>query len=172
MWSHHEETRELRGERDNARNNARCTQARKTTHGLDGQHQDVDRTPRGRVSQNDGGYTNQYQDSWISVRRHRSVFLSCQRQLCKALTVESYTVIYAANIHIYYYQFSITHSLIPDLKPSFSANPSHCSLSFYLFKTYYMITQTFTVTSEHIRFYFLVFLFYTFQLSFPCGRLS
>jgi len=34
----------LHGERDNARNNARCTQARKTTHGLDGQHQDVDRT--------------------------------------------------------------------------------------------------------------------------------
>ena len=33
------------GERDNARNNARCTQARKTTHGLDGQHQDVDRLP-------------------------------------------------------------------------------------------------------------------------------
>jgi len=30
--------------RDNARNNARCTQARKTTHGLDGQHQNVDRT--------------------------------------------------------------------------------------------------------------------------------
>ena len=48
-------TRELPGERNNARNNARCTQARKTTHGLDGQHQDVDRTPRGRVSQNDRG---------------------------------------------------------------------------------------------------------------------
>ena len=45
LWSHHEETRELPGERDDARNNARCTQARKTTHGLDGQHQDVDRTP-------------------------------------------------------------------------------------------------------------------------------
>ena len=43
------------GERDNARNNARCTQARKTTHGLDGQHQDVDRTRSGRVSQNDKG---------------------------------------------------------------------------------------------------------------------
>jgi len=27
-------------------------QARKTKHGLDGQHQDVDTTPRGRVSQN------------------------------------------------------------------------------------------------------------------------
>jgi len=34
------ETRELPGERDNARNNARCSKA---THGLDGQHQDVDR---------------------------------------------------------------------------------------------------------------------------------
>jgi len=43
----------LPGERDNARNNARCTQARKATHGLGGQHQDVDRTLRGRVSQND-----------------------------------------------------------------------------------------------------------------------
>jgi len=40
-------TRKLPGERDNARNNARCTQARKATHGLDGQHQDVDGTPRG-----------------------------------------------------------------------------------------------------------------------------
>ena len=38
---------------DNARNNARCTQARKATHGLDGQRQDVDRTPRGRVNQSD-----------------------------------------------------------------------------------------------------------------------
>jgi len=30
-------------------------QARNTMHGLDGQHQDVDRTLRGRVSQNDRG---------------------------------------------------------------------------------------------------------------------
>jgi len=35
LWSHNEETRELPGERNNAKNNARCTQARKTTHGLD-----------------------------------------------------------------------------------------------------------------------------------------
>jgi len=48
-------TRELRGERDDARNNARCTKARKATHGLDGQHQDVDRTLHGRVNQNDRG---------------------------------------------------------------------------------------------------------------------
>ena len=55
LWSHHEETRELSGERDNARNNARCMKARKATHGLDGQHEDVDRTLRGRVNQNDTG---------------------------------------------------------------------------------------------------------------------
>jgi len=48
-------TRELPGRRDSARNNARCTQARKTTHGLGGQHQDFDRTPRGKVNQNDRG---------------------------------------------------------------------------------------------------------------------
>ena len=51
LWSHNEETREMPGERDNAR----CTKARKATHGLDGQHQDVDRTLRGRVNQNDRG---------------------------------------------------------------------------------------------------------------------
>jgi len=39
IWSHYEETRELPGERDNARNNARCTQARKTMHRLDGQQE-------------------------------------------------------------------------------------------------------------------------------------
>jgi len=55
LWSHHVETRELPEEIDKARNNARCMQAKKTTHGLDGQHQDVDQTPHGRVSQNDGG---------------------------------------------------------------------------------------------------------------------
>jgi len=40
---------------DNARNNARCKQAWKTMHGLDWQHQFVERTPRGRVNQNDRG---------------------------------------------------------------------------------------------------------------------
>ena len=60
LWSHHEETRELPGERDNARNNARCTLARKTTHSLDGQHQDVDRTHHGRVNQNGRGQRYEY----------------------------------------------------------------------------------------------------------------
>jgi len=40
---------------NNTTNNARCTKARKATHGLDGQHQDVGRTPCGRVNQNDRG---------------------------------------------------------------------------------------------------------------------
>jgi len=44
LLSHHEERRELLGERDNAINNVRCTQARKTTHGLDGQQDGQDRT--------------------------------------------------------------------------------------------------------------------------------
>ena len=54
LWSHHEETRELPGERNNASNNARCMQARKTMHGLDRQHQVMDRTRCGRVNQNNG----------------------------------------------------------------------------------------------------------------------
>jgi len=55
MVTHREETRELSGKRDNAGNNVRCMQARKTTHSLDGQHQDVDRTQHGRVNRNSGG---------------------------------------------------------------------------------------------------------------------
>ena len=54
-YGHTMMNKELPGERDNARNNARCTQARKTTRGLDGQHQNVDRTPSERVNQNDRG---------------------------------------------------------------------------------------------------------------------
>jgi len=46
---------------------------------------------------------------------------------------------------------SPTRSYIPGLKPSFSANPSHRSLSF---SSSGWIPQTFTATSEHIRFYF------------------
>jgi len=46
----------LSGERNNARNSGRCMQARKATHDLDRQHQDLDRTLRGRVNQNDRGH--------------------------------------------------------------------------------------------------------------------
>ena len=55
-------------------------------------------------------------------------------------------------------QTTHTLSFIPDLKPSFSANPPPLQSFFFFFRTDYTIPQTFTVTSEHIRFYFLVFL--------------
>jgi len=48
-------TMRKQAERDNARNNARCMKARKATHGLDGQHQDMDRTLCGRVNRKDRG---------------------------------------------------------------------------------------------------------------------
>ena len=57
---------------------------------------------------------------------------------------------------------SPTHSFIPGLKPSFFANPSHRSLSFFLQEGLHGFPRLFAVTSEHIRFYFLIFLFYTF----------
>ena len=60
---------------------------------------------------------------------------------------------------------SPTHSFIPGLKPSFSANPSHCSPSFLLLK--YLLRGfpgLFINISEHICFLLLVFyvLVYTF----------
>ena len=56
---------------------------------------------------------------------------------------------------------SPTHSFIPDSITFFSANPSHCSLSFSSSVLTTWLPQTFTVTSEHIRFYFLVFSVFT-----------
>ena len=53
---------------------------------------------------------------------------------------------------------SPTHSFFPGLKPSFSANPSHCSPSFLLL-TYLLrvFPGLFTVISGHICFLLLVF---------------
>jgi len=53
------------------------------------------------------------------------------------------------------------HSFIPRIKPSFSANHSHRSLSFSSSGLTTWIPQTLTVTSEHIHFYFLVFFCFT-----------
>ena len=58
--------------------------------------------------------------------RVRGVDGSC----AKHLTVESYMVIYALNSYTLVSFSSPTLSFIPDLKLSFSANPSHYSLSF------------------------------------------
>jgi len=53
---------------------------------------------------------------------------------------------------------SATHSFIPGLKPSFSANPSHCSPSFLLLKYLLLgFPGLFNAISEHICFLLLVF---------------
>ena len=57
---------------------------------------------------------------------------------------------------------SPTHSFIPDLKPSFSANPSLSSLPFLLQGCLHGFPGLFTDTSEHIR--FLLFSFSVFPL--------
>ena len=54
------------------------------------------------------------------------------------------------------------HSFIPGLKPSFSANPSHRSLPFLFQDWLHGFPRLLTVTSEHIRcFYILVFFCFT-----------
>jgi len=68
---------------------------------------------------------------------------------------------YAANVYTYYYLYSVTpHSFIPDLKPSFSASPSHCSLPFLFHDWHSGFPGLLTNTSAHI--YFSVILFSTF----------
>ena len=57
---------------------------------------------------------------------------------------------------------SPNHSFTPCLKHSFSAkHPFHRSLSFSSSGLTTRIPQTLTVTSEHIRFYFLVFFLFS-----------
>ena len=59
--------------------------------------------------------------------------------------------------------FSITHSLFHSrLKTFLFCKSFPRQPFFFFFRTDCMIPQTLTVTSEHIRFYFSVFLFYTF----------
>ena len=75
------------------------------------------------------------------------------------LNVESYTVFICEQSYLLLSGISSpTHSFIPGLKPSFSANPSHCSPSFF-FRIHYMDSPSrpFTVISEHICFLLLVF---------------
>jgi len=59
---------------------------------------------------------------------------------------------------IIWYSITPTHSFIPGLKPSFSANPSHCSPFFLLLKySLRGFPGLFTVISEHIFLLLLVF---------------
>jgi len=67
---------------------------------------------------------------------------------------------------------SPTLSFIPEFKNLLFLQILPTATFLFFFRTDYMIPQTFTITSSTGCFYFLVFLFYNFQLSFPCGRLS
>ena len=82
------------------------------------------------------------------------------------LTIEFYTVVMLLTfIHIIIISIpSRTHSSIPGLKPSFSANPSYRSLPF-LQDRLHGFPALFTDTSEHTR--FLLFSFSVFLL-FSC----
>jgi len=94
--------------------------------------------------------------------RVRSVDGICAQHL----TVESYTVFICQQSYLLLFGIpSPTHSFIPGLKTSFSANPSYCSPSFLLLKySLRGFPGLFTVISEHICFLLLVFFFcfYTF----------
>jgi len=82
--------------------------------------------------------------------RVRGVDGSC----AKRLTVEFYTVVMLLTFILIIISIpSPTHSFIPRFKPSFSANPSHRSLSFSSSGLTTWIPRTFTVTCEHIRFF-------------------
>jgi len=75
------------------------------------------------------------------------------------LTVESYRVFICQQSYLLLFGIpSPTNSVIPGLKPSFSANPSHCSPSFLLLKySLHGFPGLFTVISGHICFLLLVF---------------
>jgi len=76
------------------------------------------------------------------------------------LTVESHTVFICQQSYLLLFGIpSPTHSFIPGLKPSFSANPSHCSSPSFLLLKYSLhgFSGLFTVISEHICFLLLVF---------------
>ena len=58
---------------------------------------------------------------------------------------------------------SPTHSFIPGLKTFLFCKFFSLQPFFFFFRTDYMIPQTFTVTSEHIRFYFFCFALFSFR---------
>jgi len=101
--------------------------------------------------------------------RVRGVDGSC----AKHLAVESYTsIMLLTQLTFKLIIVSIpspTHSFIPGLKLSFSANSSLRSLRSFSSS---VLSPRIPRTSEHFRFYFSFFLFSTFQLSVPCGGLS
>jgi len=91
--------------------------------------------------------------------RVRGVEGSC----AKHLTIEFYMVVMLLTFILITISIpSPPHSFIPGLKPSFSANPSNCSLPFRLQDWLHGFPRLFTDTSEHTRFSRFTFLFFHF----------
>ena len=82
----------------------------------------------------------------LQATRVRSVEGSC----AKHFTIEFYMVIMLLTFMLIIVSIpSAPHSFIPGLKPSFPANPSHRSLSFFLHNWLCRFPGLFTDTSEH-----------------------
>jgi len=94
--------------------------------------------------------------------RFRGVDGSCAEHS----TVESYTVFICQQSHLLLFGIpSPTHSFIPGLKPSFSANPFRRRPSFFFFRIRYMDSPDSLLLFLRITvFYFLVFLFLHFLI--------
>jgi len=84
------------------------------------------------------------------------------------LTLESYTVFICQQSYLLLSGIpSPTQSFIPGLKPSFSANPSHRSPSFFFFRIHYVDSPDCLLLFLSISvFYFYFFCFYTFSSRF------
>ena len=96
--------------------------------------------------------------------RVRGVDGSCAEHL----TVESYTVFICQQSYLLLFGISSpTHSFIPGLKPSFSANPSHRSPSFCFFGIHYMDSPDYCYFCAYLCFLLLVFLFLYFLVVDP-----
>ena len=103
-----------------------------------------------------------------SVRRHRSVFFSCQScwwLLCRAFKYRTLYGRYLPTVILIIISFlSPTHSFIPGLKSSFSANPFHRSLWAYFSSsglTTWIPRGLFTDTSVFYFFCFSHFHFFS-----------
>jgi len=125
---------------------------------------------------------SKYPDRWISVRRHRSVLLSCERcwwQLCRAFNCIILYDHYLPTVILILILIIIgipspTHSFTLGLNPSFFANPPYPSLSFISFRIHYMdfLDCLLLLLSTSVFLLFSFSVFTHFWLLVPCGRLS
>jgi len=107
--------------------------------------------------------------SWISVRRHQSVFLRvrrCRWQLCRAFNCRILYGLYLPTVILYFHFHSRLKTFL--FCKSFPPQP----FLFLLQDSLHGFPRLFTVISQHICFVLLVCLFLHFLVVGPCCRLS